>query len=331
MCQYSSVDGAANHWHLVHLGSRAIGGAGLILIEATGVSAVGRISAGDLGIWSDAQVESLLPITQFMREHNCVAGIQLAHAGRKASVKAPWKGGTPVPPSAPGGWQTLAPSAIPFHDNSHPPKAMTDDDIASVIDEFTSAAKRSLKAGFQVAEIHMAHGYLLHQFLSPLTNKRTEKFGGSLENRMRFPLAVAKAVRDVWPHDLPVFVRISATDWVEGGWDLQQSITFVHELKSIGIDLIDCSTGGLVPNAKIPVGPAFQTPFAEAIRKETGMALGSVGLITEPKQADDIISQNRADAVLIARASLRDAYWPLHAAGELNAEIPWPKQYERAK
>lgn len=331
MCQYSAQDGVPNDWHFVHLGSRAVGGAGLVMVEAAGVSAVGRISDGDVGLWSEKQADAFKPIARFIREQGAVAAIQLAHAGRKASVEVPWLGGKPLPVDNPRCWKTLAPSALPFHDGGPVPAAMTENDIATVVEQFASAARRAEKIGFQVAEIHMAHGYLLHQFLSPLTNKRVDAYGGSLENRMRFPLRVAKAVRDAWPESLPVFVRISATDWVEGGWDLEQSVELARQLKTIGIDLVDCSTGGLVPDAKVPVAPSYQVSFAEAVRAQAGIATSAVGLITEAKQANDIIAQGRADAVMIARASLRDPYWPINAARDLGVDIAVPKQYERGK
>ncbi|MDE2030274.1 MAG: NADH:flavin oxidoreductase/NADH oxidase [Alphaproteobacteria bacterium] len=331
MCQYSAKDGLPNDWHLVHLGSRAVGGAGLVMAEATGVAPAGRISPGDLGLWSDAHAQAFKPITAFIRAQGAIAAIQLAHAGRKGSADLPWKGGQALPPSDPDHWPTLSSSAVPFGPGWPAPREMTAQDIADTVAQFETAARRALDAGFQVAEIHMAHGYLLHQFLSPLSNKRTDGYGGMLENRMKFPLAVARAVRAAWPGDLPVFVRISATDWVEGGWDIDQSLRLAGELKKTGIDLIDCSTGGLVPDAKIPAAPGFQVPFAEKIRAETGIATGAVGLITQAKQAEEILAQGKADAVFLARELLRDPYWPLHAARELGADIAWPKQYERAK
>ncbi|MCU7494625.1 MAG: NADH:flavin oxidoreductase/NADH oxidase [Ignavibacteria bacterium] len=328
MCQYSSQDGLANSWHLVHLGSRAIGGSALVITEAASVSKEGRISPGDIGIWSDRHAEALRPITDFIRSQNARAGIQIAHAGRKASTSSPFNGGGPLKAN---GWQTIAPSAIAFDSNYPVPKEMDNHDIEGVLDEFKNAAHLSLKAGFEVAELHFAHGYLMHEFLSPLSNKRTDEFGGSLENRMRFPLMVAKAVREIWPGEMPVFVRISATDWVEGGWDIIQSIEFAKKLKDTGIDLIDCSSGALIPHVKIPSAPGYQVPFAEAIKKETGILTGAVGMITDPQQAEEIVSSDRADAVLIARELLRNPYWPLYAASKLGSEIAWPVQYERAK
>lgn len=328
MCQYSSRDGMPNDWHMVHLGSRAVGGAGLVCVEATGVSPEGRISPGDTGLWSDEHARAFEPIASFVKSQGARAAIQLAHAGRKASTDVPWRGGKHLSEEQ-GGWQTLAPSAVPFGDWPAP-REMTRDDVETVVTQFADAARRALAAGFEVVELHMAHGYLLHEFLSPLSNRREDEFGGSLENRARFPLLVTEAVRAAWPDELPLFARISATDWVEGGWDLSQSVQLSRWLKERGVDLIDCSTGGLVPGARIPVGPGYQVPFAEAIRKEAGVATAAVGLITEPSQAEEIISTGKADAVFLARAELRDPYWPLHAARELGAEAPWPVQYGRA-
>lgn len=330
MCQYSALDGLADTWHLVHLGSRATGGAGLVMVEATAVCAEGRISPYDLGLWNDRQAEALAPIACFIGEQGAVPAIQLAHAGRKAATDAPWLSGGPLKPGE-GGWQVVAPSAVPFSHASPMPRELAAAELDAVVGSFVAAAKRALTAGFKVAEIHMAHGYLLHQFLSPLTNRRSDACGGSLENRMRLPLQVAQAVREVWPQELPLFVRISATDWVEGGWDLQQSIELCRRLKEIGVDFIDCSTAGLTPDAKIPAGPGFQTPFATAIRNETGIAVGTVGLITEPAQAEQIVATGLADVVLLARELLRDPYWPLHAARALGADVQWPRQYLRAK
>lgn len=330
MCQYSSQDGMPNDWHVVHLGSRAIGGAGMVMVEATGVTPEGRISPGDTGIWSDAHAQAFARISQFILEHGAVPAIQLAHAGRKGSTDLPWHGGEAVAESA-GGWIPVAPSAIAFSDTYPMPKAMTHADIDHAVEAFVSAAQRALDAGFQCIEVHMAHGYLLHEFLSPLSNQRDDEYGGSLENRMRLPLRIAKAVREVWPAKLPYFVRISATDWMENGWDLEQSLALCHQLKAIGVDLIDCSSGGLVPNANIPAGPGFQTPFAERIRHEVGMATGAVGLITSPQQAEHILRTGQADVVFLARELLRDPYWPLHAAKQLGVDVQWPVQYQRAK
>jgi 2,4-dienoyl-CoA reductase-like NADH-dependent reductase (Old Yellow Enzyme family) len=330
MCQYSSEDGMPTDWHLVHLGSRAVGGAGLVMVEATSVSPVGRISPWDNGMWSEAHGRAFARITKFVTEHGAAAGVQLAHAGRKASTDRPWNGGGAVAIEQ-GGWEPIAPSALRFAENYPMPRAMTLDDIEQVIRQFRDAARYSLDAGFEVVEIHAAHGYLVHEFLSPLSNHRTDEYGGALANRMRFGLRVAQAVREVWPGKWPVFVRISATDWVAGGWDLPQSVEFAKELKKIGIDLIDCSSGALVPDATIPVGPGYQVPFAEAIRQQARIATGAVGMITRPKQAEEIIASGKADAVLIARELLRDPYWPLHAAAELGDEIEWPRQYGRAR
>jgi 2,4-dienoyl-CoA reductase-like NADH-dependent reductase (Old Yellow Enzyme family) len=315
---------------MVHLGSRAVGGAGLVMVEATGVSAEGRISLGCTGLWSDAHAEALRPMAGFVRDQGAVAAIQLAHAGRKASTHVPWRGGGPLAPEE-GAWQALAPSAVPFGPGFPAPHALTAAEIDTVVAQFADAARRALDAGFQVAEVHMAHGYLLHEFLSPLSNRREDEYGGTLENRMRLPLRVAETVRGLWPDDLPVFVRVSATDWVDGGWDLEQSIELSKRLKAMGIDFIDCSSGGLVPDAKIPAAPGFQVPFAAAIRREAGIATGAVGLITEPAQAERIVADGEADAVLMAREFLRDPYWPLHAAKTLGVDLEWPEQYQRAK
>jgi 2,4-dienoyl-CoA reductase-like NADH-dependent reductase (Old Yellow Enzyme family) len=330
MCQYSSEDGMPNDWHFVHLGSRAIGGAALVMVEATAVSPEGRISPGDTGIWSDAHAEAFKRITAFIKSQGTVPGIQLAHAGRKASTDVPWRGGGFLR-EAEGGWQTLAPSPVPFREDETPPREMSPGDIEEVIAQFTDAARRSLAAGFEVVEIHMAHGYLLHEFLSPLSNQRSDEYGGSLEGRARFPLEVARAVRRAFPAGLPVFARISATDWVEGGWDLQQSIQLARWLKEAGVDLVDCSSGGVVPKVRIPAAPGYQTPFAASIRKEAGVATGAVGFITEPVQAEQIIAAGEADAVFLARAMLRDPYWALHAAKALQVDVAYPRQYERAK
>lgn len=330
MCQYSCDDGVPNDWHLVHLGSRAVGGAGLVMAEATAVCPEGRISPADCGLWHDGQAEAFARISRFIRANGAVAGIQLAHAGRKASVDAPWLGGKLLTPDN-GGWQPLAPSPLPFAAECATPREMTAADIAAVHDAFAAATRRALAAGFQVVEIHMAHGYLLNEFLSPLTNQRRDEYGGSLENRLRLPLAIARTVREVWPAELPVFVRISATDWADDGWELTQSIELCRHLQQIGIDLIDCSGGGLMHNVSMPVGPGFQTPFASAIRQQVGIATGTVGLITSPVQAEQIVATGLADVVLLARELLRNPYWPLQAAKTLGAEHPWPVQYGRAK
>lgn len=330
MCQYSSTDGMPTDWHLVHLGSRAVGGAGLIIQEATAVSPEGRISPSDAGIWSDAHAEAYKKITEFIKQQGAVAGIQLAHAGRKASTAEPWNGGKIVDEGY-GGWETVAPSAIAFADDYPVPREMTKEDIEKATEDFVLAARRAVEAGFEVIEIHSAHGYLFHEFLSPLSNRRSDEYGGSLENRMRFPLAVAKKVRAAVPENLPVFVRISATDWVDDGWDLAQSIEFCKELKNIGIDLIDVSTGGNVPAAKIPVAPGYQVEFAAEIRSQVGIATGAVGLITDAKQAEEILQSGEADAILIAREFLRDPYFPFTAAKELGENLDYvPKQYGRA-
>ena len=330
MCQYSSEDGMPNDWHMVHLGSRAAGGAGLVIVEATSVSPAGRISPADSGMWEDKHGQAYRRITDFIKSQGSVPGIQLAHAGRKASTKIPWTGIGPLGAHE-GAWETLAPSGIPFASSYPVPKEMSEKDITDVIDQFRAAAQRSLAAGFEVVEVHMAHGYLLHQFLSPLTNKRKDAYGGGLRDRAKLPLEAAKAVREAWPKGLPVFVRISATDWVEGGWDIGQSVQLAKWLKEIGIDLIDCSSGGLLPDAKIPAGPGFQLRFSEAVRREAKILTGGVGMIIEPLQAEQIIVSGLADAVIMARAFMRDAYWPLHAAQKLGVDIKWPNQYLRVK
>jgi 2,4-dienoyl-CoA reductase-like NADH-dependent reductase (Old Yellow Enzyme family) len=330
MCQYSSQDGFPNEWHFVHLGARAVGGAGLVMVEATAVSPQGRISPDDSGIWNDAHAEAFAPIVRFIRKQGAVAGIQLAHAGRKASTDKPWKGGGPLGPEQ-RGWQPVAPSPLPFTDDHPVPREASTEDLADIRNQFEAAAMRAKTAGFQVIEIHLAHGYLLHEFLSPLSNHREDEYGGNLENRMRFPLSITQVVRNIWPKDLPVFVRISATDWVEGGWDLEQSLELSRRLKKQGIDLIDCSSGGLVHQAVLPSGPGYQTPFATAIRREVGIATGTVGFITEPVQAEQIVATGLADAVVLARQMLRNPYWPLEAARVLKVDIPWPDQYLRAK
>jgi 2,4-dienoyl-CoA reductase-like NADH-dependent reductase (Old Yellow Enzyme family) len=332
MCQYSSEDGVATDWHLVHLGSRAVGGAALVIAEATAVSADGRISPGDAGIWADKHVEPVVRINRFVRQQGAVPGIQLAHAGRKASDSRPWEADGQLADDQ-GGWPTIAPSAVAFgKDLQKVPRAMTDADIARVRNDFVAAAKRSLAAGVEWLELHFAHGYLAHEFLSPLSNRRTDNYGGSFENRIRFALETARAVRAAWPEQLPLAVRLSCTDWVEGGWDIEQSIELSRRLKAEGVDLIDCSSGAMVPDAKIPVGPGFQVPFAERIRREAGIATAAVGFITEPAQADEIVRQGRADVVLLAREFLRDAYWPAHAAKALGCQdkLPPPVQYARA-
>jgi 2,4-dienoyl-CoA reductase-like NADH-dependent reductase (Old Yellow Enzyme family) len=330
MCQYSSDDGLPTDWHFVHLGSRAVGGAGLVMVEATGVCPEGRISPQDSGLWSKRHAEAFKKITRFIKEQGAVPGIQLAHAGRKASTAAPWDGDKEVPTSR-GGWTPLAPSAIRFDEGYPMPREMTTRDIAEAVSRFVDAARLALEAGFEVLELHFAHGYLANEFLSPLSNQRKDAYGGSRDNRMRFPLQIAAAVRKVWPNSLPLFARISTTEWVDGGWDLPDSVELAKRLKGLGVDLIDCSSGGSVARAKIPAGPGYQVPFAAAIRKEAGIATGAVGMITQPAQAEQIIASGQADAVLLAREMLRDPYWPLHAAKALGADIPWPRQYSRAK
>lgn len=330
MCQYSCRDGLPDNWHLVHLGSRAVGGASLVMVEATAVAPDGRISLGDCGLWNDAQADAFVPIAHFIKAQGAVPAIQLGHAGRKASVQPPWHGGVTVN-EADGGWRPCAPSQIPFSSTSSEPRELSNDDLDQICTSFEKAAYRALRAGFQVVEVHMAHGYLLHQFLSPLSNQRRDEFGGNLENRMRFPLRVARRVREVWPQELPVMVRISATDWVDGGWDLEQSLALCKSLKELEIDLIDCSSAGLVPDAVIPVAPGFQTPLAAKIREEVGIATGAVGLITAPVQAEQIVATGLADVIFLARELLRDPYWPMHAAQVLESEHVWPVQYERAK
>ena len=330
MCEYSSTDGYANDWHFVHLGGRAVGGAGLVLTEATAVVPEGRISPHDLGIWSDGHIKVLARIVSFIHEQGSVAGMQLAHAGRKASTHRPWEGQGTIPESE-GGWKNvMAPSAIPFADNYSMPQALTLDGIQETIAAFANAARRACEAGFRVIEIHAAHGYLIHEFLSPLSNRRDDAYGGSFENRTRLIREIVAAVRSSWPKGAPLFVRISATDWVEGGWDLEQSIELARGLKQLGVDLIDCSSGGNVPHAEIPAGPGYQTPFAQRIRQEAEIMTGAVGMITSPVQAEQIIGTGQADAVLMAREFLRDPYWPLRAAHELEQSVSWPVQYLRA-
>lgn len=329
MCMYSSENGFPNDWHLVHLGSRAVGGAGLVCVEATAVSPEGRISPADSGIWLDEHVPAFARLTKFIKAQGAVPAIQIAHAGRKASTAPPWDGGKMVAPEN-GGWEVVGPSPIAFLPDYPVPREMTADDIQKVTSDFEQAARRSVDAGFEVIEVHAAHGYLLHEFLSPLSNKRTDEYGGSLENRMRFPLAAAEIVRKAVPANLPVFVRISATDWAEGGWDLEQSLEFAKRLKGLGIDLIDCSSGGLVADARIEVGPGYQVPFAEAIRREAAIATVAVGMITEPEQAEEILRRGQADAVMVAREFLRDPYLAFTAARDLGGDVGVPRQYGRA-
>lgn len=327
MCQYSAQEGMANDWHLVHLGSRAVGGAALVMVEATAVTRDGRISPGDMGLWSSDHVEPLARIARFVESQGAVPGIQLAHAGRKASCDIPWRGGRRLKTEAEGGWPVVAPSAIPFHPDDPLPNPLDRAGIEGVVAAFEAAAKRALAAGFKVIEIHSAHGYLLHEFLSPLASQRSDEYGGSLENRMRLPLRVAERVRAIVPDALPVFARISATDWVDGGWDLAQSVELAKRLKTLGIDLIDVSSGGMVPTAHIPIAKGFQVPFAKAIREEAKIRTGAVGMITEFAEADRIITEGAADIVLIGRELLREPYWALQAEAALGAEACWPIQY----
>jgi 2,4-dienoyl-CoA reductase-like NADH-dependent reductase (Old Yellow Enzyme family) len=330
MCQYSSEEGFANDWHFLHLGSRAVGGAGIVLTEATAVTADGRISPADLGIWTDEHVAGLARCAELIAKHGAVPGIQLAHAGRKASTAPPWEGGRPVAP-ADGGWSPVwGPSPIAFGSRSPVPRALDEDGIRAVVRAFADGARRALRAGFRVAEIHAAHGYLLHQFLSPLANGRTDRYGGSFDNRVRLVCEVVDAVRGVWPDELPLWVRISATDWLEGGWDVEQSVELARLLRDRGVDLVDCSSGGLAPGARIPVGPGYQAGFAAEVRAQAGIAAAAVGMITTPDHADRIIREGQADVVLLARELLRDPYWPLRAAKALGAQGPWPIQYHRA-
>src|ERR1700720_1134942 len=330
MCQYSSHDGYANDWHFVNLGSRAVGGAGLVFTEATAVLPEARISPQDLGIWSDGHIEMLGRIVSFIHEQGSIAGMQLTHAGRKASTRRPWEGQGAIPESE-GGWKkVVAPSALAFTDNYPMPQALTSDGIQEVVASFAAAARRACQAGFRVLEIHAAHGYLIHEFLSPLSNTRADDYGGSFENRTRLCREVVAAVRSTWPKELPLFVRISSTDWIDGGWNIDESVKLAAQLKPMGVDLIDCSSGGNVPHAKIPVGPGYQVAFAERIRREAEIMTGAVGMITSPVQAEHVIRTEQADAVIMAREFLRDPYWPLRAARELDQPIAWPVQYLRA-
>lgn len=329
MCQYSAEDGIANDWHLAHLGSRAQGGAGLIIVEATGVLPEGRITPDDVGLWNDAQIAPLERIVRFLHSQGARAGVQLAHAGRKACTWPPFKGSGIVSP-ADGGWQTVGPSAIPFNPTDPAPTVLDLACIRAIVEAFAAAARRALAAGFDVVEIHAAHGYLIHQFLSPLSNRRTDQYGGSFENRTRLAVEVVDAVRKVWPDHLPLFVRISATDWVEGGWNADESVELARLFREHGVDLVDCSSGALVPHAQIPVAPGFQVQFADRIRREACIPTAAVGLITEPEQANAIVVQGQADMILLGREVLRDPYWPLHAAEKLGVPTTWPAQYLRA-
>jgi 2,4-dienoyl-CoA reductase-like NADH-dependent reductase (Old Yellow Enzyme family) len=331
MCQYSAVDGRVGDWHLVHYGARAVGGVGLVIVEAAGVEARGRISAADVGIWEDEQVEPLAHVARFVSSHGAVPAIQLAHAGRKASVRAPWDlGGTPRLP-VDGGWEPVAPSPIPFADGHAVPAALDEAGIADVVRAFADGARRAMDAGFQAVEVHAAHGYLLHEFLSPLSNHRTDRYGGSFENRTRILREVVEAVRHAWPDRLPLLLRVSCTDWTEGGWDLPQTIELARQVRALGVDLVDCSSGGNVATARIPAGPGYQVPFAESIRRDAGVATAAVGLITSPVQAETVIRSGQADLVLLARELLRDPEFPLRAARELGVDGPWPIQYLRAR
>lgn len=330
MCQYSSTDGFAGDWHLVHLGSRAVGGAGLVMTEATAVTSEGRISPFDLGIWKDDHIEPLARIVHLLERQGSVSGIQLAHAGRKASTAPPWENRTGSLGETEGGWQPVAPSPLPFEPGCTVPTPLSEDGISQVIAAFTQGARRAREAGFRVAEIHAAHGYLLHQFLSPLSNQRTDRYGGSFENRTRLVREVVTAVRTAWPEEFPLLMRVSVTDWIDGGWDFEQSVELVRQVAPLGVDLVDCSSGGTSSQAKIPVGSGYQTRFADQIRRETGIKTGAVGFITAPAQADHIVRTGQADLVLLARELLRDPYWPLRAARELNQVVPWAAQYLRA-
>jgi 2,4-dienoyl-CoA reductase-like NADH-dependent reductase (Old Yellow Enzyme family) len=330
MCQYSYEDGFSNDWHLVHLGSRAVGGAGLVFAEATAVDAHGRISPGDLGIWKDEHVEPLQRVTRFISSQGAISGIQLAHAGRKASTGIPWVTAGPLGEQE-GGWKPVGPSAVPFAEGYATPHALTTDDILQMETSFGAAAQRALRAGFQVVEIHAAHGYLINEFLSPLSNKREDEYGGSFDNRTRFLREVVKAVRAEWPEKFPLFCRVSATEWAEGGWTIEDSVALAKILKQDGVDLIDCSSGGNVPGVAVNTVPGYQVPLAERVRKDAGIPTGAVGLITSAQQADHIVTSGQADLVFLARQMLRDPYSPLHAAKELGVEMTWPNQYLRAR
>jgi 2,4-dienoyl-CoA reductase-like NADH-dependent reductase (Old Yellow Enzyme family) len=331
MCEYSSEDGFANDWHLVHLGSRAIGGAALVIAEASAVSPEGRITAGDLGIYKDEHIAKLKQITDFIHQHNAFAGIQLAHAGRKASHEIPWVSAAQLPSDHANGWKTVGPSALPFAETEEAPLALDKTGMEKVKADFKAAASRALAAGFDVIELHGAHGYLIHEFLSPISNLRTDEYGGSFENRIRFLLEIIESVQEVWPAENPLFVRVSASEWTEGGWTADDSVALAKILINKGIDLVDCSSGGNIATAKIPLKPGYQVEFAEKVKKESGILTAAVGLITEAKQADEIIQNGQADLVMLARQLLRDPYFPLRAAHELGHEVKWPDQYLRAK
>lgn len=330
MCQYSAQDGLAGEWHRVHYGARAAGGVGLVMVEATAVAPEGRISPGDLGLWTDAQAEALQPVAAFARSQGAVAGIQLAHAGRKASCDLPWRGGAPLG-EAQGGWPVVGPSPVPFGAAHPAPRKLGEGELDALAEAFAAAARRALAAGFQVAEVHMAHGYLLHEFLSPLSNRRADAFGGAWESRARFPLRVAEAVRRAWPEELPLFARVSATDWVEGGWTPEETVRLAQSLKALGVDLVDCSAGGLMPEARPPEGPGYQVPFAAAVRREARVPTAAVGYVTAPAQAEQIVAAGLADAVCLGRELLRNPFWPLAAARALGTEGPWPLPYLRAR
>ena len=329
MCQYSAEEGMANDWHLSHLGARAAGGAGLTMVEATAVAPEGRITPGCLGIWRDEQAEALARIAKFVKSQGSVPGLQIAHAGRKGSAQLPWNGGAALT-AAEGAWETVAPSAIPFDAGWHTPRALRSEEIAQLVEAYRVAAGRALAAGFEVLEVHAAHGYLQNEFLSPLANQRTDEYGGSFENRTRFLRETLTAVRQVWPERLPLFLRISASDWAEGGWTIEDSVQLAPVVKALGVDLIDCSSGGLVPQAKIKLGPGYQVPFAEAVRQQGGVATAAVGMITEAEQAEAIVREGKADLVLLAREFLRDPYWPIRAAKKLGVAAKVPNQYLRA-
>ncbi|MBX3468621.1 MAG: NADH:flavin oxidoreductase/NADH oxidase [Planctomycetes bacterium] len=330
MCQYSSPDGRATEWHLVHLGARAVGGAGLVLTEAAAVLPEGRISPQDLGLWDDAQAGALAPVVRFVRAQGAAAGVQLAHAGRKASVRRPWEGGAPLG-AGEGGWTPVGPSPLPFSPDHAVPEALDRAGLGRVVEAFRAAAARALAIGVEVLEVHAAHGYLLHEFLSPLTNRRDDAHGGDLEGRARLLREVVAAVRGVWPERLPLLVRVSASDWVEGGWTVDDTVALARLLRADGVDLVDCSSGGAVPGVKIPAGPGYQVPFAARVRREAGVPTAAVGLITSPAQADEVVRSGQADLVLLARELLRDPHWPLRAARELGVDVTWPSPYERAK
>ncbi|WP_234554209.1 NADH:flavin oxidoreductase/NADH oxidase [Thermus caliditerrae] len=325
MCQYSATEkGEVTDWHLLHYPTRALGGVGLVLVEATAVEPLGRISPHDLGIWSEAHLPGLRELARRIREAGAAPGIQLAHAGRKAGTARPWEGGKPL------GWRVVGPSPIPFNAGYPVPEPLDEAGMERILEAFVEGAKRALEAGFQVIELHMAHGYLLSSFLSPLSNQRTDAYGGSLENRMRFPLQVAQAVREVVPPELPLLVRVSATDWGEGGWGLEDTLAFAEKLKALGVDLLDCSSGGVVPGVKVPVAPGFQVPFADAVRKRVGMRTGAVGLLTTPEQMETLLQAGSADLILLGRVLLRDPYFPLRAAKALGVAPEMPPQYQRA-